>query len=134
MDQSDINEIFEDIALSENKFTDKGFSEGVEEGLKKSYSEGDQLGRDRGKQIGQEIGFYKGFVAEFKTQVTDKSDKKSEKILNVIRKIETLTNEFPEYNCKEGFEEKLEELRAKFKLLCSLLKINSEFNLNKTSW
>ena len=130
----DINEAFEDIALSENKFTDLGFSEGFEEGQKKSYREGDQLGRDRGRQIGTEIGFYIGFVSEYKSKYSAPKDKKSEKILSVINKILTLTSEFPDYNCKEGFEEKLEEIRAKFKLLCSLLKINSEFTLTSTSW
>ena len=130
----DINEAFDDIALSENKFTDLGFSEGFEEGQKKSYKEGDQLGRERGKQIGTEIGFYIGFVTEYRSKYSDPKDKKSEKIVSVINKILVLTSEFPDYNCKEGFEEKLEEIRAKFKLLCSLLKINSEFNLNTTSW
>ena len=36
----DINDVFDDISLSENKFTDRGFQEGLESGQKKSYREG----------------------------------------------------------------------------------------------
>lgn len=130
----DINEVFDDITLSENKFTEAGFSEGLKAGQSNSHLEGEKLGSERGTQIGSEIGFYSGFVAEYKLHYLEPKDKKSEKIISVLRKIETLVTEFPAYNSKEGFEEKLEDIRAKFKLLCSLLKISSEFSTSRSSW
>ena len=130
----DINSAFEDIALSENKFTDQGFSEGVRAAENNCHSEGEQLGRDRGKQIGTEIGFYEGFVEEYKQIYKQPGNKKEERIVSALSKLENLLSAFPDYNCQENFEEKLEEIRAKFKLLGSLLKISSEFNLNTTNW
>ena len=131
----DINEVFDDISLSEDKFTEQGYKEGVESGIKKNFSEGEALGLEKGRQIGSEIGFYIGFVSEYRKQFSEPaSDKRTEKILTALNKLDTLTSEFPDYNCKEGFEEKLEEIRAKFKQLCSLLKINSEFSPSQTNW
>ena len=138
MDGTDINDVFDDITLSENKFTDIGFTEGFEAGKKQSYSDGDSLGRERGSQIGTEIGFYIGFIEEYRKQFENQQEspktKKSEKIISIITKIDTLVSEFPDFNCKEGFEEKLEKIRASFKLLCSLLNISSEFNKHTTAW
>ena len=136
MDATDINDVFDDITLSENKFTDIGFSEGFEAGKKQSYTDGDSLGRERGSQIGTEIGFYIGFVEEYRKQLEKEATKtkKSEKIVSIITKLDSLLSEFPDYNCKEGFEEKLEKIRATFKLLCSLLNISSEFNKHTTAW
>ena len=131
----DINSVFEDIALSEDRFTDQGFSEGVRAAENSCHSEGEQLGRDRGRIIGTEIGFYEGFVEEYKQIYKQPENKKEEKIVSALNKLENLLSAFPDYNSQEeNFEEKLEEIRAKFKLLGSLLKISSEFNLNTTSW
>ena len=137
--------MFDDISLSENKFTDQGYQQGLESGLKKSYIEGEELGWVKGKQIGAEIGFYTGFVSTYRLKINSEisensanseaaAKKKTDKILAALNKLETLTVEFPDYNSKEGFEEKLEEIRAKFKLVCSLLKISSEFGVSQTTW
>ena len=88
--------------------------------------EGEHLGRKQGQLIGTEIGFYIGFVTEFKPLYCETKDKKSEKIKSVLEKLERLCDEFPTYNSSEGFQDKLEEIRAKFRLLCSLLKISPE--------
>lgn len=130
----DINSVFEDIALSENKFTDQGFSEGIRAAENNCHSEGEELGYTKGKQIGTEIGFYAGFVEEYKQIYKKPETKKEEKIVSALNKLDNLLSAFPDYNCQENFEEKLEEIRAKFKLIGSLLKISSEFNLNTTSW
>ena len=113
----------------------QGFSEGLRAAETQCHGEGEELGRDRGHQIGAEIGFYVGFVEEFKQVHSNPGNKKEEKIVSALNKLEILLAAFPDYNCQEeNFEEKLEEIRAKFKLLGSLLKISSEFNLNTTSW
>lgn len=135
MDVSDdINSVFDDIALSENKFTDQGFSEGVRAAEDSCHTEGEQLGLTKGKQIGSEIGFYAGFVEEYKQIYKNPDNKKEEKIVSALNKLDNLLSAFPDYNCQDNFEEKLEDIRAKFKLLGSLLKISSEFNLNTTNW
>ena len=122
----DINSVFDDIVLSEEKCVDRGFAEGYKEGQSRGRSQGAELGRQQGEVIGTEIGFYLGFLAQFRPDYAEQTDRKSEKIKSALDKLERLCGEFPQYNSSEGFEDKLEEIRAKFRLLCSLLKISPE--------
>ena len=122
----DINSVFDDIVLSEEKCVDRGFAEGYKEGQSRGRSQGAELGRQQGEVIGTEIGFYLGFLAQFRPVYAEQTDRKSEKIKSALDKLERLCGEFPQYNSSEGFEDKLEEIRAKFRLLCSLLKISPE--------
>ena len=122
----DIISVFDDILLSEEKCVDRGFAEGYKEGQSRGRREGEDLGSKQGELIGTEIGFYLGFLAQFKPVYSEQTDKKSEKIKSALSKLERLCGEFPRYNSSDGFEEKLEEIRAKFRLLCSLLKISPE--------
>ena len=128
MADSDINSVFDSIVLSEESSVERGFAEGYREGQQRGRREGGELGRQQGKLIGTEIGFYLGFVAEFKSAYTEQIDKKSEKIKSSLDKLERLCSQFPNYNSSEGFQDKLEEIRAKFRLVCSLLKISPELS------
>ena len=128
MEDSDINFAFDSIVLSEEKSVERGFAEGYREGQTRGRREGEDLGRKQGQLIGTEIGFYIGFVTEFKPLYCETKDKKSEKIKSVLEKLERLCGEFPTYNSSEGFQDKLEEIRAKFRLVCSLLKISPELS------
>ena len=122
----DINSVFDDIVLSEEKCVDRGFAEGYKEGQSRGRREGAELGRKQGQLIGTEVGFYLGFLAQFRPVYSEQTDKKSEKIKSALDKLDRLCGEFPRYNTSEGFEDKLEEIRAKFRVLCSLLKISPE--------
>ena len=122
----DINSVFDDIVLSEEKCVDRGFAEGYKEGQSRGRREGAELGRQQGQLIGTEIGFYLGFLAQFRPVYSEQTDKKSEKIKSALDKLDRLCGEFPRYNTSEGFEDKLEEIRAKFRLVCSLLKISPD--------
>ena len=126
MAELDINSVFDDIVLSEEKSVDRGFAEGYKEGQSRGRREGADLGRQQGQLVGTEIGFYFGFLAQFRPVYSEQTDKKSEKIKSALDKLERLCGEFPQYNTTEGFQDKLEEIRAKFRLLCSLLKISPE--------
>ena len=127
MEESDINSVFDSIVLSEETSVERGFAEGYKEGQLRGRREGEELGRQQGQLIGTEVGFYLGFLAEFKPRYTETKDKKSEKIKSSLDKLERLCGEFPKYNSSEGFQDKLEEIRAKFRLVCSPLKISPEF-------
>ena len=128
MEETDINLAFDSIVLCEEKSVERGFEEGYREGQDRGRREGEDLGEKQGQLIGTEIGFYLGFLAEFKPLYSQSKDKKSEKIKSVLEKLERLCGEFPTYNSSEGFQDKLEEIRAKFRVLCSLLKISPELS------
>ena len=133
--QEDINSLFDCIVLSEDRLVEEGYEKGYKAGLKEGNREGERLGRQRGGKIGAEIGFYLGFVEQWKEVYQGNSGKKgTERVVVALNKLEEVANNFPQVNSKEELGERLDLVRAKFKLVCSLLKINSEFSLNPSSW
>jgi len=133
--QTDINSLFDGIVLSEDKLVEEGYKEGYQAGQKEGYSEGERLGRQKGGKVGTEIGFYLGFVEQWRQLLkAEILDKRTEKVLVTLDKLEQVALNFPQENTKEELGDKLEVVRAKFKLVCSLLKINSEFGTNSSSW
>jgi len=127
--------LFDCIVLSEDRLVGEGYEKGYREGLKKGNKEGERLGRQRGGKIGAEIGFYLGFVEQWKEVYKGNSgNKRTERVVVALNKLEELATNFPQENSKEELGERLDTVRAKFKLFCSLLKINSEFSLNSSSW
>ena len=135
-DGEDINSAFDSIVLSEDRVVSAGWEEGYRAGSREGGREGASLGRQRGDKVGQEIGFYLGFGEEWSEAYRDRpSDKKTDKISVALKKLLELVEAFPEENSKEDdFAVKLDQIRAKFKVLCSLLKINSEYGPTAASW
>jgi len=137
MTEIEVNDIFDSIALSENNFVESGFEKGYLEGTRSKAADGRDLGFQKGIQLGTEVGFYKGFAEEWSKHLKEsgKEDKKSVKALAACEKVISLTKEFPEENNKDkDLREIINSIRAKFKVACSLQKINPEFNFETTSW
>jgi len=134
-DNQDINSLFDCIVLSEDRLVSEGYEKGYKAGQKEGNKEGERLGRERGVKIGAEIGFYLGFVEQWREVYKEGTvDKRKEKVLVAFNKLEEVANNFPQVNSKEELGERLDTVRAKFKLVCSLLKVNSEFSNNSSSW
>ena len=134
-DSQDINSLFDCIVLSEDRLVSEGYEKGYKAGQKEGNKEGERLGRERGVKIGAEIGFYLGFVEQWREVYKEGTvDKRKEKVLVAFNKLEEVANNFPQVNSKEELGERLDTVRAKFKLVCSLLKVNSEFSNNSSSW
>jgi hypothetical protein len=55
-------------------------------------------------------------------------------VVVALTELEEVANNFLEVNTKEDMEERLDIVGAKLKLVCSLLKINSELSLNPSGW
>jgi len=137
MTSVDVNDIFDSIALSENNLVESGYEKGYREGGTSNSQEGKHLGFQKGIQLGTEIGFYLGFAEQWSNHLKSlgKEDKKSLKAIAAFDKVITLSNEVPEENNKDlDLSEVVSSIRAKFKLACSLLKINPEFDFETTSW
>ena len=132
----DVNAAFDSLLVAEDRTVSKGFEEGYKAGKQEGRKEGERLGKERGQQVGQETGFYLGFSEEWLEVYKSKpSDKKSVKILSSLQKLHQLAEDFPSENSKEeDFTERLQQARAKFKLLCSLLRLGAEGWTAATSW
>lgn len=118
----DINDVFESIAFSEQKISDSAFEEGFVKGVSEGEVEGYHLGYHRGAEIGAEIGYYNGCIDALYR--VDSHEKHNPKCIELMHKIKNLINKFPKHNADDVDIIFLRDsIRAQFKRLCSLLKI-----------
>ena len=137
-DSADINDAFDSLLLCEDQLVSKGYSEGLEAGRLNGSKEGLSLGFQKGVEIGEEVGFYEGFAAAWIQSVQSgdcaaaAGGEKREKVLRQLERLLGLAETFPANNIQElDILDRLLALRAKFKIVCSLLKVKSpvEFTL-----
>jgi len=135
-DLDDINSLFDSIVLSEDRLVCEGYNRGYKAGKQEGSKEGERLGREKGGKIGAEIGFYLGFVEQWREVYSGDGveDKRKERIVLALEKLDKEAKNFPQINSKEELVDKLDKIRAKFKLLCSLLKVNSDFSKSLKAW
>ncbi|XP_022197493.1 protein LTO1 homolog [Nilaparvata lugens] len=120
----DINDVFDDIALSEEKIVQNSFQEGLSKGVLEGEIEGFHLGYHRGSEIGSEIGFYSGFVDILISISTLKEDFPQKGIV-ILTKLKNLLLEFPRSNVEDcDMVQLLENIRSLYKKLCVMLKID----------
>jgi len=135
---------WDDVLLLEERAVSRGQREGLIAGRQRGHEEGFALGVSKGAEIGGEIGFYLGFATAWTKTVearnssasqktkdesagTPKERKKDDRALRVLGKLTTAAADFPRDNIKdEDVAQRLEDIRARFKLCCQVLKINSE--------
>ena len=64
-EDGDINDVFEDIFLTEERIIEEHFHHGLEDGRQeRSVQEAEDYGHKKGSEIGREIGFYHTIVTE----------------------------------------------------------------------
>ncbi|KAK7868299.1 hypothetical protein R5R35_013887 [Gryllus longicercus] len=119
---SDINDVFDSIALSENLIQKEGFEEGFKKGERDGAIEGFHIGFHKGIDIGNEIGYYIGAVEAL--HVLSKTEELTVRARQVLSKLRELLKEFPVCNDPNvDIICYLEKIRAKYKMICSLLKM-----------
>ncbi len=110
------------------------YQEGLSAGQKRGFKEGLALGSQKGVEIGAEVGFYAGFAAgwieslepaaEDSTAAAGGGGEKRQKVAGQLRKLLALAEAFPADNIRDlDILDRLLALRAKFKIVCSLLKV-----------
>ncbi|XP_015927903.1 protein LTO1 homolog [Parasteatoda tepidariorum] len=125
--ERDINEVFDDITLAENRYQKIGFTRGFSLGEETGYKEGYALGLQRGAQIASEIGFYKGFAIAWMIVLEGEETAKLRKI-NALKSLQEMTENFPHTNIQDDESvNKLIKIRAKFKQVISLLNVETEY-------
>lgn len=129
----DINDVFESIAFSEQKVSDGAFEEGFVKGTSEGEVEGYHLGYHRGAEIGAEIGYYSGCIDALYR--VDSHDKHHPKCMKLMNKIKNLINRFPKHNADDVDIIFLRDnVRAQFKRLCALLKVELSVRENSVSF
>lgn len=125
------SDIFDCITFSENTLVCKGYDEGFQKGKTIGENEGYHLGYHRGAELGAEIGFYKGFL-EALVNTGDKSQ--VSKHSSILEKFTKLLDSCPSNN-DDNFDivEFRDSVRATYKRLCSLLKIDPLTSLGSQS-
>ncbi|KAK3931498.1 Protein LTO1-like protein [Frankliniella fusca] len=116
----DINDIFDSIALTEERLWAAGHREGLEAGGREGAADGFHLGYHRGAECGAELGFYAGFAEAWLSlgpvALTEKARQSLVKVLQLIQN-------FPRNNVDNvDIFESLESVRVAYRRTCSLLK------------
>ncbi|XP_037373313.1 protein LTO1 homolog [Talpa occidentalis] len=124
-------DMFDSIVMAEERFHGEGFQEGYEEGSSLGIIEGRQHGTLHGAKIGSEIGCYQGFAFAWRCLLhgcaTEKDSKKMKVLESLIGMIEKFPYDDPTY---EKLHEDLDQIRGKFKQLCSLLNVQPDFKVS----
>lgn len=118
----DINDAFDSIVLSENNLQKEGYDEGIIKGQKDGVIEGFHVGFHKGIDVGSEVGYYSGVVEACLALNCESSS--PERTKQVLLKLRELIQQFPVSNDPNiEIINLLEKIRAKYKMACSLLKI-----------
>lgn len=121
---ADINDVFDQIALTEETLCEQGYQEGFTRGQLATNPEGYHLGYHRGAEWAAELGYYSGLLCAYRTIAGDKSEKFQNTFHEVLRQIDT----FPRHNDEEtDIFAVINRIRADFKRVCSGLGINGKY-------
>ncbi|XP_055700551.1 uncharacterized protein LOC129800296 [Phlebotomus papatasi] len=118
----DINEVFDEIALAEDRISQEGYEEGFSKGVSSGNTEAYHLGYHRGAEFGAELGYYSGVVEAF-------MDSKEEKTVASLNVLKEYLDAFPKVNdINVDFEGDIQKIRAQFRKVCAHLKFKSNFS------
>ncbi|XP_060603317.1 protein LTO1 homolog [Ruditapes philippinarum] len=100
-----------------------GFEQGKSVGRNQGKTEGNRLGWEKGAAIGSEIGFYGGYARSLLEEMQDAKPR----VVKTLERIIKAAEDFPLSDpLHPELQSKLEELRTKFKQVCSQLGIKQE--------
>lgn len=122
---SDINDIFDEIALCEDRTNAQGYQKGVVDGSSAGNTDGYHLGYHRGAELGAELGYYYGMLLAYLKNggenTTDRQQKSIESVLKLI-------DNFPRTNDDQADIFSLaDNIRAQYRRTCAILKINGKY-------
>lgn len=119
----DINKIFDEIALSEEKISEESYKKGYEAGAAEGNTEGYHLGYHRGAELGSELGYYYGFILKHSANTDTLSDRTKKAVELSLE----LISQFPRTN-EETIDifKLVDNIRAQYKKTCALLKVNGK--------
>ncbi|KFB52637.1 hypothetical protein ZHAS_00020889 [Anopheles sinensis] len=122
----DINDVFEDIFLAEERIIEESFHLGLEDGRQEeSVKEAHDYGFKKGSEIGRELGFYYAIVTEVASQEDNATNEKARTILAEL--IDAIEKYPRENEPTVDLLHCLQQIRNKYRRLCALLKLPYRF-------
>ncbi|XP_031637565.1 protein LTO1 homolog, partial [Contarinia nasturtii] len=91
--KQDINDIFDDIALYEDRISEEGYQKGLEAGKSIGNTDGYHLGYHRGAELGAELGYYYGVLQSHLN--SERNTERQQKSIDAVLK---LIADFPRTN------------------------------------
>ncbi|XP_063044580.1 protein LTO1 homolog [Engraulis encrasicolus] len=122
-------DLFENIFLADDRHHVEGYQEGFEEGKRQGWQDGMNHGRMHGAKLSAELSFYSGFVTTWRFLLQADPNPKARKQLKLLETLSEMTQAFPiEDPQSPNFEEDMEKIRAKFRQVCAVLHIPTDFH------
>lgn len=122
------DDIFHSITMADERFRVEGYREGFERGTRRGHQDGRRHGASHGARLSSEISFCYGFAITWKCLLQNNADVKSRKRLKAIQSLLVLIQNLRQDNPhSEKLHEDMEKVRAKFRQVCSMLSIPSDF-------
>jgi flagellar biosynthesis/type III secretory pathway protein FliH len=115
------DDLFDPLLDVENQFSQQGRTEGRSDGQAQGYDEGFSFGHSKSIELGKELGFYLGCVEMWfmlYSKYPERFHIRTKKSLENLRK---LIKEFSFDAKKDNVIYQIEEIRAKFKLIQTLV-------------
>ncbi|XP_041917650.1 protein LTO1 homolog [Alosa sapidissima] len=123
------DDLFETIFMADDRYHIQGYHEGFDEGKRQGWHEGQNHGRIHGAKLSAEVSFYSGFAVTWKYLLQNDMNSKARKQLKLLEMLTGLIQTFPlEDPQHKNLQENMEQIRAKFRQVCSLLHISTDFH------
>ncbi|KAM6115278.1 protein LTO1 homolog isoform 2-T2 [Pterocles gutturalis] len=125
------SDMFDEIVMADERFHGEGYQEGYAEGSQVGVTEGRRYGSLHGAKMGSEIGCYLGFALTWQCLLQKCTDEKNSKKRRALDSLVGMIQKFPyEDPTYDKLQEDLEKIRGKFKQVCSMLNIQSDFRIS----
>nr|XP_046236736.1 protein LTO1 homolog [Scatophagus argus] len=121
-------DLFDSIVMADERFRGEGYREGFEKGTRRGLQDGRRHGACHGAKLSTEISFYYGFAITWKCLLQHNTDVKSRKRMKAVDSLLALVQNSPHDDPQSALlQDNTEKLRAKFRQVCSMLRVPTDF-------
>ncbi|KAK9543243.1 hypothetical protein VZT92_001035 [Zoarces viviparus] len=122
-------DLFDDILLADERFRGEGYLEGFERGTRRGLQDGRRHGASHGAKLSTEVSFYYGFTITWRCLLQQNTDVRARKRMKALEALLGLVQSCPHDDPQSAqLQEHMERVRAKFRQVCSMLSVPTDFN------